>query len=204
MTDVPVNIFDNAHIEDRVHPPSPLQFQIAFSLDQSIDDKEARIEDTFDHLGLSRRNLVDILYAVKTPLAQLMCPPAAHLHRYLIDYSEEIESEARFFFVLFSRRAFDRIYECTAGSDMLIDLIPDGADPSMSRRAPLTVELFPPTDLIDVFVRTFDQLQRQEERLQRLHQENLRLRNRIGLITEYLASQDRFAAQTFGLLLQDG
>lgn len=204
MTDVPVNLFDNAHIEDRVHPPNPLQFQIAFSLDQSIDDKEARVENVFEHLGLSRRNLVDVLYAVKTPAAQLMCPPAAHLHRYLIDYEEPIDPEARFFFVLFSRRAFDRVYECTSGSDMLIDLIPDGADPSLNRRAPLTVELFPPTDLIDVFGRTFDQLQRQEDRLQRLQQENQRLRNRIGLITEYLASQDRFAAQTFGLLLQDG
>lgn len=50
MTDMDVPLI--APDQDRIHPPGPLQFTIVFSLDQSIDDREARVEDTFEHLGL--------------------------------------------------------------------------------------------------------------------------------------------------------
>ena len=199
MTDMDVPLI--APDQDRIHPPGPLQFTIVFSLDQSIDDREARVEDTFEHLGLRRKQLVDILYAVKVPLSQLLCPPIAHLHRSLIDYNEEIDPEGRYFFVIFSRRVFDLIQDSTAGSDMTIDLVQDGSDPELTRHVPLTIEMYPATDLVDIFGRLFDQVQRQEERLGRLQEEHSRLRNRIGLVTEYLATQDEHAARTFGLLL---
>ena len=144
---------------------------------------------------------MDILYAVKVPLSQLLCPPIAHLHRSLIDYNEEIDPEGRYFFVIFSRRVFDLIQDSTAGSDMTIDLVQDGSDPELTRHVPLTIEMYPATDLVDIFGRLFDQVQRQEERLGRLQEEHARLRNRIGLVTEYLATQDEHAARTFGLLL---
>ena len=126
---------------------------------------------------------MDILYAVKVPLSQLLCPPIAHLHRSLIDYNEEIDPEGRYFFVIFSRRVFDLIQDSTAGSDMTIDLVQDGSDPELTRHVPLTIEMYP------------------EERLGRLQEEHARLRNRIGLVTEYLATQDEHAARTFGFLL---
>ena len=198
-----INVEHLAQAEDRIHPPGHLQFTIGFSLDQSIDDREARIEDAFEHLGLRRRNLVDVLCVIKVPPAMLLCPPIAHLHRYLADFSDEIEPESRYFFIIFSRRVFDLIQQCTAGSDMLIDLVQDGSNPELTRLVQLIVEMYPATDLVDIFGRVFDQVQRQEERLQRLHTENARLRNQLGTVMEYLAARDPHAARTFGLLLRD-
>jgi len=131
----------------------------------------------------------------------LLCPPIAHLHRSLIDYSDEIDPEGRYFFVIFSRRVFDLIQQRTAGSDMTIDLVQDGSAPSLTRHVPLTIEMYPATDMVDIFGRIFDQVQRQEERLQRLGEENARLRNRLGMVMEYLAANDEHAARTFGLLM---
>lgn len=199
MTDVDVPFV--APDEDNIHPPGHLQFEIIFSLDQSIDDQEARVQDVFEHLGLRRRNLVDILYAIKQPLSHLLCPPIAHLHRYLVDFTDEINPEGRYTFIVFSRRVFDLVQQSTTGSDMMIDLVQDGADPSLTRRVPLTIEMYPATDLVDIFGRLFDQVQRQETRIQSLGEENSRLRNQLGLVMEYLAAHDEHAARTFGLLM---
>jgi len=189
--------------EDDVHPPHPLRFTVVFSLDTTLDDREARVEDVFEHLGLRKRGLVDVLYTVKVPMSHLMTPPVAHLHRSWVDFGDELDPEGRYFFVLFSRRLFDLVKANTEGSDMTISLLQDGTNPELTRMVPLTIELHPPADMVDIFGRLFDQVQRQEERLQMLTSENARLRNRIGLITEYLASRDINAARTFGLLLQD-
>lgn len=84
---------------------------------------------------------------------------------------------------------------------MTIDLVQDGSAPSLTRHVPLTIEMYPATDMVDIFGRIFDQVQRQEERLQRLGEENARLRNRLGMVMEYLAANDEHAARTFGLLM---
>lgn len=185
------------------HPPPNLNFQVVFSLDTNVDDRESRIEDIFEHLGLHPRGLVDALYAVKVPMSQLMLPPVVHLHKSWVDYSDEVDPESRYFFVLFSRRLYDLVASSTEGSDKVISLKPDGTNPELTRMVPLTIELHAPTDLIDVVGRMFDQLQRQEERLNRVQAESSRMRNRIGLITEYLAAHDQNAARLFGLLLQE-
>ena len=76
---------------------------------------------------------------------------------------------------------------------MLIDLVQDGSNPELTRSVQLIVEMYPATDLVDIFGRVFDQVQRQEERL----------RNQLGTVMEYLAARDPHAARTFGLLLRD-
>ena len=197
------NVSDLSPDEDSAHPPPNLRFTVVFSLDTTLDDREARIEDIFEHLGLRQRGLVDALYAVKVPLSHLMMPPVAQLHRSWVDYGDELDPEARYFFLLFSRRLFDLVKANTAGSDMTVSLLQDGTNPELTRMVPLTVELHAPTDMVDVFGRLFDQVQRQEERMARLHDENMRLRSRIGLIAEYLASRDLDAARMLGLLLRD-
>ena len=76
------------------------------------------------------------------------------------------------------------------GSDFQINLVPDGAQPDLWLWSlePLVVELFPPTDFVDVFGRHFDHVDRMETRLAILHNEVIRLRGRIGMIAEYLAA----------------
>ena len=62
-------------------------------------------------------------------------------------------------------------------------------DPTLTRMVPLTVEMYPPTDMVDVFGRLFDQVQRHEERMQRLHDENSRLRSRVELVAGWISWQ---------------
>ena len=71
----------DADAADRAHPPENLNFTVVFSPDQSIDDKDPRLHDAFEHLGLRQRIFFcDVCYAVRVPRSQLMMPPVPHLH----------------------------------------------------------------------------------------------------------------------------
>ena len=117
----------DADAADRAHPPENLNFTVVFSLDQSIDDKEPRLHDAFDHLGLRQRNFCDVCYAVRVPRSQLMMPPVPHLHWHWVDFSDELQPDSCYFLILFSRRLHDLIKDNTMGSDFQINLVPDGA-----------------------------------------------------------------------------
>ena len=107
-------------------------------------------------LHLAVINLVDVLYPIRVPVGQLMCPPVPHLHRYWVDFLDELQPDSSYFFIIFSRRIFALVRSSTVDSDLTISLLQDGVDPSLTRTIPLTLELVPPTDFIDVFGHLYD------------------------------------------------
>ena len=161
---------------------------VKFSL-QILEDKEAIPEEVIPFLGLKLKRLNGSIYPVKVPASQLLLPllpPLVNLASHWVCLDEPLEPNRRYYLVCVNRRLFDVLKACTEGSDQTIDLVPDGADETMTRTVRMVFMQLATTEIIDLMGRQNEHLRTVEERLEKLMAEVCRIRSRLGLTMEYI------------------
>jgi len=165
---------------------------VKFSL-QILEDKEAIPEEVIPFLGLKLKRLNGSIYPVKVPASQLLLPPLVNLASHWVSLDEPLEPNRRYYLVCVNRRLFDVLKACTEGSDQTIDLVPDGADETMTRTVRMVFMQLATTEIIDLMGRQNEHLRTVEERLEKLMAEVCRIRSRLGLTMEYIRATHPYA-----------
>ena len=158
-----------------VHPED-VGLDIRFTLD--LDDAEYRLEHTLPWLGIPLKNIHDSIYSIKVPLSHLLQPPLCQLARHWVSLDEPLETECRYMFIVMNRRVWDLIMGSVLGSDMTIDLVPDGTPPEMVKTSRLIVTLLPLTEMLDLMGRQHDTIRDLDSRLRAQQDQLARISDR--------------------------
>ena len=100
-------------------------------------------------------------------------------------------------FIVMNRRVWDLIMGSVLGSDMTIDLVPDGTPPEMVKTSRLIVTLLPLTEMLDLMGRQHDTIRDLDSRLRAQQDQIARTRARLGLVIEFLCAKFEDAPEQF-------
>lgn len=181
-------------IERAVHPED-VGLDIRFTL--NLDDPEFRLEHVLPWLGIPIRNVHESIYSIKVPLSHLLQPPLCNLSRHWVSLDEPLEPECRYMFIVMNRRMWDLIMGSIQGSDLLIDLTPDGTPQDQVKTTRLMLTLLPVTEMLDLLGRQHDTIRDLDNRLRAQHDQMSRIRARLGLVIEYLCTKFEDAPEEF-------
>lgn len=177
-----------------VHPED-VGLDIRFTL--NLDDPEFRLEHILPWLGIPSRNVHESLYSIKVPLSHLLQPPLCQLSRHWVSLDEPPETECHYMFIVMNRRMCDLIMGSIEGSDILIDLTPDGTPQDQVKTARLMITLLPVTEMLDLMGRQHNTIRDLDNRLRAQHDQLARTRARLGLVIEYLCTKFEDAPEEF-------